>query len=222
VRAVANVGGGITYANGNSEWSFKTIQGPPTCSNQTFDNAIESTLYTAAITNATSNYTKVFSLYGSLPAGTLLLSGNGSFSYLPVQYYNGAVTFQFMVSDGYHPPAGPCTATIVINPVNNPPVLSPITDKTVLVGNPLTFWVQATDPDLTYGDILTYSVDEALPNGSSLNAQTGFFRWVVPTTQPEDTYTFTFRVTDGAGLSASQVVKITVNYLKLYLPLMIR
>jgi hypothetical protein len=222
VRAIANVGGAITYANSNTEWSFKTIQAPPTCSNQTFNNAVENTLYTATITNATSSYTKVFSLYGSMPAGTLLLSENGSFSYMPVQYFNGAVTFQFMVSDGYNIPAGPCTATIEVKPVNNPPVLSSIADQSVLVGKQLTFWVQASDPDLSYGDVLTYSVEGTLPSGASINSQTGFFRWLVPVNQPEGTYNFTFQVSDGGGLSASQVVKIRVNYLKVYLPLIMR
>jgi hypothetical protein len=211
-----------TYANNGTEWSFNTIKGPPTCSDQTFSDAVENTLYTAEITNFTSSYTPTFSLFGSPPAGTLLLSGNGSFSYLPVEYYNGTVTYQFLVSDGHNSPAGPCTATIVVNPVNNTPVLSPIPDARVLVGTRLMFWVSATDPDLPYGDVLTYSIDGTLPSGASIDPQTGLFIWDVPALQTGGPYVFTFRVTDSQGQSASQPVKILVYYPNLYMPLIVR
>jgi hypothetical protein len=210
------------YANNNTEWSFTTIKDPPTCADQTFPDAVENTLYTGEITNFTSNYYPTFSLYGSPPAGTLGLSSNGSFTYMPVQYYNGTVAFQFLVSDGYNPPAGPCTATIIVNPVNDPPVLTPIPAMRVQVGTRLAFWVFATDPDIPYGDSLTYSIDGILPDGASIDPQTGFFKWDVPNSQPEGEYILTFRVTDSQGLSASQAVKILVYYLKVYIPLTIR
>lgn len=211
-----------TYANNGTEWSFTTIKDPPSCSDQTFAEAVENTLFSGEITNFTSNYTPTFSLYGSPPAGSLGLLSDGSFSYMPVEYYNGMVTFQFLVSDGYNPPAGPCTATIVVNPVNNPPVLSPITDMSAVVGTRLAFWVSATDPDLPYGDTLTYSVDGTLPSGASIDPQTGLFLWDIPRYQTGGNYVLTFRVTDSQGLSASLPVKIYVHYPDIYLPLLVR
>ena len=46
----------------------------------------------------------------------------GAFTYTPVPDFNGPVSFQFAVSDGYNPPTAPHTATITVNPVNDAPV----------------------------------------------------------------------------------------------------
>jgi len=92
----------------------------------------------------------------------------------------------------------------------------------VLGGQQVRFWVTAADPDLPYGDFLTYTIDEALPIGASINFQSGLFIWNIDFGFPEGVHSFTFRVTDGGGLSASQVAKFTVKYLKVYLPLIKR
>jgi hypothetical protein len=210
------------YANEDTEWFFTTIQDAPTCGDQTFPDAVENTAYTAAITNFSSHYPATFSLYGAPPAGALGFSSTGDFLYTPEQYFNGVVTFQFQVADGYNPPAGPCTATIVVNPVNNPPALAPISDLRVQVGTRLVLWASATDPDLPYGDSLTFSVDGVLPSGASINPDTGFFKWDVPADQAGGNYFLTFRVTDSKGQSASQPVKILVYYPGIYLPLIVR
>ena len=83
-----------------------------------------------------------------------------------------------------------------------PPVLSPIGNKTVNEGSLLTFTVSATDPD---GDPLTYSV-QGLPSGATFANQT--FSWA-PTYDQAGTYTVTFKVTDGT-LEDSETITITV------------
>ena len=50
-------------------------------------------------------------------------------------------------------------SVIVDNSVNSPPVVEPVEDKTVEVGNEVSFTVEATDPD---GDGLVYSDDTEL------------------------------------------------------------
>jgi hypothetical protein len=210
---------GTLYAN-SVEWSFTTVKAPPTSQNQNFETQ-ESTPLIATLT-AKSNYGKEFALFGSPPPGTLDLKSSGIFTYTPVPHFNGVVTFQFVVSDGYNLPVGPYAATIIVNPVNDPPVLSPISDRVASGGQQVRFWVTATDPDLPYGDFLTYTIDETLPKGASINYQSGLFIWNIDFGYPEGLRTFTFRVTDGMGLSASQVVKITVDYSKVFLPLIRR
>ncbi len=170
---------------------------------------------------AASNYGKYFALYGSPPAGTLEFHSDGSFTYTPVAYFNGTITFQFVVSDGHNATVGPYTVTITINPINNPPTLSSIPDQVVNNGKQVTFWALATDPDLPYGDYLTYSIDEALPNGASMDSETGFFNWPVPANQGSGVFIFTLRVTDSGDLSTSQKVKITV-VTPLYMPVLLR
>jgi hypothetical protein len=208
------------YAN-STEWSFTTLKTPPTSSDQSFSTD-ENTPLTETLT-AVSNYGKYFTLYGSPPAGTLDFHSDGSFTFAPVAYFNGTITFQFVVSDGHNPPSIPYTVTITVNPVNNPPMLSSIPDQVVDTGKQVTFWAQATDPDLPYGDHLTYSIDEALPSGASMDSETGFFSWPVPVDQRSSVFTFTVRVTDSGGLSAFQIVKITVvAHLKIYMPFIFR
>jgi hypothetical protein len=198
---------GTTYAN-NAEWTFTTIQSPPTSSNQAFSTA-EDTPLNDTLT-ATSNYAKVFALYGSTPAGTLNLSSSGAFVYTPVDDFSGTVTFQFVVSDGYNPPVGPYTATITVTPLNDPPSLVAIPNQQATAGSQVTFWALASDPDLPYGDTLTYSIDEVLPAGASINPLTGLFRWPVPASQLNSVFVFTVRVTDNGSSSATRVVTITV------------
>jgi len=218
VRAVS--GGGTVYAN-NAPWFFTTLKAPPTSSDQTFttpeDVALNETLA------ATSNYGKIFTLYGSQPAGTLALQSSGSFSYTPPQNFNGAVSFQFVLSDGYNPPVGPYTVTITVAAVNDAPQLSAIPDQAGVNGGLVTFIAQATDADLPYGDHLTYAIDEALPSGASLDPATGVFTWAVSPLQGSAVFNFTVRATDSGGLSATQPVKITITSTLLsYLPALIR
>ena len=220
VRAVNT--GGTTYANA-AWWSFTTLKAPPTSSDQSFSTD-ENTPLTQQLT-ASSNYATYFALYGSRPAGTLDFHIDGSFTYTPVAYFNGVVTFQFVVFDGHNAPVGPYTVTITINPVNNPPTLSPIPDQLGNNGQQVTFWAQATDPDLPYGDQLSYSVDEVLPSGASMDPVTGLFNWPIPANQGSGVFTFTVRVTDSGepGLSDSQEVKITVeSQLYFYIPVVFR
>ncbi len=213
----ASSGGSPVYAN-DAWWSFTTLKASPTSSDQSFSTD-ENTPLAESLT-AVSNYGKNFELYGSTPAGTLDFHHDGSFTYTPVEYFNGTITFQFVVSDGHNAPVGPYTVTITVNQVNNPPTLSPIPDQVVENGNQVTFWASGTDPDLPYGDLLTYSIDETLPSGASIDPVTGFFSWVVPINQGSSVFTFTVRVTDSGGLSAFQQVKITViSQLFIYIPI---
>lgn len=192
----ASSGGSPVYAN-DAWWSFTTLKAPPTSSDQSFSTD-ENTPLAESLT-AVSNYGKYFELYGSIPAGMLDFHHDGSFTYTPVEYFNGTITFQFVVSDGHNAPVGPYTVTITVNPVNNPPTLSPIPDQLVENGKQVTFYAQGTDPDLPYGDLLTYSIDETLPSGASIDPVSGFFSWVVPINQGSNVFTFTVRVTDSGG-----------------------
>ncbi len=88
-------------------------------------------------------------------------------------------------------------------PANQPPVLSPIGNKSVSVGQSLSFTVTASDPD---GNPLTYSAAN-LPDGATFNAASRAFSWTPGTA---GTYGgIRFQVSDGA-LSDSEDIAITV------------
>ncbi len=98
--------------------------------------------------------------------------------------------------------------------VNQPPVLTPIGNKAVTEGQLLSFQVSATDPDGPPPLVLTAS---PLPSGASFADNgngSGLFSWT-PTNSDVSAspYMITFSATDnnGAGLSSTESIQITVN-----------
>jgi PKD repeat protein len=90
---------------------------------------------------------------------------------------------------------------------NQPPVLAPIGAKTVAIGAPLAFTVEATDPDT--GDTLTFAAT-GLPDGATFTAATRAFSWT-PTAAQAGAHSATFTVEDGQGGSDSETITITVD-----------
>jgi hypothetical protein len=94
--------------------------------------------------------------------------------------------------------------------LNNPPVISPIGDKTVQATQLLTFTVAASDPD---GDALVYSATN-LPPRATFDPVTHLFRWQ-PTSKQTGSYRVTFTVTDDktppAGASETITITVPVN-----------
>lgn len=108
------------------------------------------------------------------------------------------------------------TATFTDNP---PPTVNPIPDKSILVGQVVSFEVTATDPE---DEPLTLSAD-GLPDGATFvdnGDGTGTFTWPVGISQT-GTYTITFIANDGTG-QGSTTVTITVKGMAVMMPLVIR
>lgn len=221
VRAVT--GTGTVYAD-DAVRSFSTLKAPPTVADQSFETDEDKPL--SAALAATSNYGKTFILYGAMPAGDLVFNSNGSFTYDPAPNFNGQVSFQFVVADGYNPPTPPHTATITVKPVNDAPQLQTIANKRVKTGSLVTFIALASDADLPYGDVLTLSILGTLPAGANFDPATGLFSWI-PTWSPltSNVYTVTVVVTD-ADLpihnTAQQDVVITVDPLVVMIPVILK
>ncbi len=89
-------------------------------------------------------------------------------------------------------------------PANHAPILAPIGDKVVLVGDLLEFTISATDPD---GDSLTFSAT-GVPAGASFNPSTRTFTWT-PVISDLGDHLVTFSVSDGF-LSDSETITISV------------
>jgi hypothetical protein len=143
-----------------------------------------------------------------LPSGASFNSQTGYFSWTPALDTAGTYNIIFTVSDGR---GGTDSETITITvtsapPVNTPPVLNPIGNKSIQEEDALTFTVSATDPD---GDTLTYSA-APLPSGASFNSQTGYFSWT-PALDTAGTYNIIFTVSDGRGGTDSETITITVT-----------
>jgi hypothetical protein len=87
--------------------------------------------------------------------------------------------------------------------LNNIPVFTPISDKTVEAGTSVSFAVYATDPD---GDALTFSAG-SLPDGATFDPQSSQFAW---SPKVPGNYSVTFNVYDATGATASTTVGIKV------------
>lgn len=218
VRAL-DVHNNLTYADGSaSSWrSFTVIPAPPTSQNVVVNNVDEGTPYSGTLSGTSpSSLPLTFASVGTPPVGSVIVGSTGSFTFTPPQFFVGAATFQFTVSDGINIPAGPYTVTINYVHVNHAPVLSAIAPMQVSTGDLATFTAVATDPDP--GDTLTYSLGTT-PPGATFDAATGIFGWVpVWSRTASNVYTFTVTVTDQGGLSASQPVTITVMPKWCFLP----
>jgi hypothetical protein len=151
-----------------------------------------------------------------LPSGALLTPGqNGTaqLSWTPsaVQVGNHRVTFT-VVDDGA--PMGSdfeeVTLTVVAQQqVNRPPVLDPVGNRSVLVGEPLTIRLTASDPD---GDALRYSI-EGTPAGASLTDRrdgTAELGWT-PAAGQVGNHSVTFRVTDLGTPTETDFERITIT-----------
>jgi len=135
-------------------------------------------------------------------------NGTGTFSWTPTFDNAGVYVFTFDVSDGQIPGFDSEDITIIVNNVNQPPVLEPIGDTTINENQNLSFRVFATDADLTTPTLTT----SILPTGATFvdsGNGSGGFDWTPNSTQ-SGIYEVIFRASDGS-LVDSEVVRITVG-----------
>ncbi|HAP75964.1 MAG TPA: hypothetical protein DCR14_07775 [Acidimicrobiaceae bacterium] len=95
--------------------------------------------------------------------GTLSLNADGSFSYTPNPNFNGNDSFVYAISG-----AGTATVSIVVNPVNDPPVGG--TDSAdVLAGKSVTIQVLANDSDPESNPLSITSVSQGMKGTVVIN-----------------------------------------------------
>jgi len=137
-------------------------------------------------------------------SGTLTLNANGSFSYTPNLNFNGTDSFVYRAGDGRGGTAE-TTATITVNPVNDPPVANAGADQTVTDtdGNgsqSVTLnGTGSSDPD---GEPISYAWTAT---GVNATGQTPIV------SLPVGTHNVTLTVTDGHGATSSDAVTVTVQ-----------
>jgi hypothetical protein len=98
--------------------------------------------------------------------------------------------------------------TIEVRPFNTPPRFSPLQPLTINVEEVFTFEFNAVDPDGLDPELIRYlGVD--LPDGASLDEQTGEFRWS-PSIRQVGEFEFQVIATDQFGAATSQNVTLRV------------
>jgi len=104
--------------------------------------------------------------------------------------------------------ASPRAANYISGASNTPPVLDPIGDKIIYLGQTLTFTATASDTDLP-AQVLTYSLIGA-PAGATIGNGSGVFTWTPGAT---GTNSLTVRVTDNGTPAAFDEETIAVEVL---------
>ena len=161
------------------------------------DTDVEGDALTAAVVSGPSN-------------GTLVLNGDGSFTYTPNADFNGSDSFVYEADDGN---GGTDTATvdITVNPVNDAPTAaddgySTDEDTPLVVAAP---GVLSNDTDVD-GDSLTASVVSGPSNGTLALNGDGSFTYT-PNADFNGSDSFVYEADDGNGGTDTATVNITVN-----------
>ncbi|MCB9149972.1 MAG: tandem-95 repeat protein [Caldilineaceae bacterium] len=142
--------------------------------------------------------------------GTLMLNGDGSFSYTPAANFNGSDSFTYQVNDGMAD-SNTATVAMTVNPVNDAPVAandSYLTDEDV----PLTVdapGVQENDNDVD-GDTLTSAVVDNPAHGSVTLNGDGSFTYT-PSQDYNGSDSFIYKLNDGAADSNTATVTIVIG-----------
>lgn len=143
------------------------------------------------------------------------ISATGELTYTPAANANGFAVVSVQIHDnggtanGGSDTSAIQTFSIIVNAVNDDPVLATITDPTGDELTAITFTASATDVDA--GTTLSYSL-VGEPSGASINSSTGEFSWTPTEAQGGyGPYTFDVVVSNGNGGTDSQTITVTVN-----------
>jgi hypothetical protein len=98
--------------------------------------------------------------------------------------------------------------TVEVRSFNAPPRFTPLRTISIPVGRPFNLPIKAIDPDGTNKNLIRY-LGVNLPNGASIDEQTGEFNWT-PTERQAGENTFRVIATDQYGAASSQNVTIRV------------
>ncbi len=217
------------FPDGNSALYFMTLptpraanfivipNTPPTLSligNKIVDEGVLLTF--TAVANDTNQppQTLTFSLLAGAPAGASINASNGVFTWTPTEAQSPATNVvSIRVADNGVPSMSATqTFSIIVNEVNNAPVLAVILSRTVNEGTSLTVTNSATDSDGSVQSLI-YSLDPGAPSNMSINSFTGLIVWSPTEAQGPGTYSITVRVTDRGTppLSDTKTFSITVN-----------
>ena len=141
--------------------------------------------------------------------GVVAINANDTLRYTPALNYHGPDSFNYTISDGQGAFAT-TTVNITVNPLNDRPVLGPISNKSVEEGQTLTFTATASDIDLP-PDTLTFSFDGVVPAGASIDPNTGVFTWTPTEAQGPGSFELNIIVGDGSLGDLETVVIIVAE-----------
>ena len=152
-----------------------------------------------------------YALLGNVPSGATINSATGVFQWTPNETHGGqSFVFNIQATDSATPSLASTTSlTVIVNELNAAPVIQPVSNRTMTVGETLQLPLVATDADLPVNAI-TFSFAEAPPTGVTLNANTGALAWT-PTASQVGTHTLVILATDNGLPALSDSVEIQIQ-----------
>ena len=153
----------------------------------------------------------VFGLGDGAPEGAAIDPVLGIFSWCPTERQGPSTNvITLTVTDPHNPTLQPLDAeilTVVVREVNQSPVIAALPPLPIRAGGPVNFRLSAFafDPDEP-AQTLTYTLEPGSPDHATLDPATGVLSWIPTAVQAAQTNTLVFRVTDAAGLSATQTM----------------
>jgi len=151
----------------------------------------------------------IFSLSGE-PAGLVIDSATGEITWTPNEFHGGQ-TFTFTVIARETGSANEDQADMNIQVLEDDiaPILAPISDVAIHVGQSESFTVLATDADLPQ-QVLTYTLSGA-PLGATIDPTTGVFSFAPTAGHVGQGYNVTVTVTDPNGFSDSEAFNLRIG-----------
>ncbi len=147
-----------------------------------------------------------FSCFGQEHIKVTIYPENGSVLLVPEKNWNGQETLIFYASDGFLNVSD--NVTITITPVNDPPgqaiIINPEPDSVVENGTGIYLKATCDDPDLPYGDKLTFNWL------SNISGELGEGKRLVNNVLPPGKNLISLMVSDLAGETAYAAVEVVV------------
>ncbi len=142
----------------------------------------------------------------NLPTGASFDTRTGEFNWKPTYNQSGQYKFTFEAIDAFGA-IGKRDVNVLISDTNRNPLLK-VSNRAIALGENLSFILDGSDPDSNTQ--LTYSAD-ILPEGATLNAQTGEFNWT-PNPGQVDDYSINFSVSDGIStVTENALIKVALT-----------
>ncbi|AFY50369.1 RHS repeat-associated core domain protein [Nostoc sp. PCC 7524] len=171
-------------------------------------NINEQTLFTLTVkASDPESDTLIYTLDASAPPGVSLDSTTGVLTWTPLETQGpGSYPITIRVTDGQLTTFQ--SFTVNVAEVNTAPILTPIGNKNITLGETLSFKVTAVDSDSPVNN-LSFSIDDGAPQDVQIDPVQGTFSWT-PTTA--GLYPITIRVKDDGSpiLEDFEIIQVAV------------
>jgi hypothetical protein len=150
----------------------------------------------------------VFWCNGNIKINVTIFQSNGTVILKPEHDWSGEEIIRFYASDNIVQETVNFAVTVFVEPVNDPPgpveIISPDEDITIAHGTYFEFIANCTDPDLLYGDRLTFIWT------SDISGELGTGKTLKEIKLEKGKHEITVTVADSNGMEASNIVQVLV------------